>query len=82
MLVLRKVKRPSRCQCVACDEYIKHSQQHYRVFTVLGKQVPSERYCLTCEDIAYDNNDELVTVAEENEQDERDDERDLRRREE
>lgn len=61
-------------KCVCCGEMIHTCEKYLQVVNDSGKDVRGERYCLDCEEYAYENNPEL----RENARDEDDGERHLR----
>jgi hypothetical protein len=56
MLTLEKIEAKSFCKCCCCGETIRKCEKLFQLMED-GKAVRGERYCVSCEDIAYENND-------------------------
>lgn len=56
MLKLVKIEATSFCKCQCCGESIRKCEKYLQV-QENGKNVRGERYCVSCEEIAWQDHD-------------------------
>lgn len=56
-------------KCVSCGEMVRTCEKYLQVVNSRGNDVRGEKYCLGCEDYAYENNPEINGAPDEREPD-------------
>lgn len=59
MATVKIVEAKSWVKCTCCKEQVRTCEKYYQVLESNGKQRRGERYCMSCEQYIYENNDDI-----------------------